>query len=48
MVKEMIGNMDNVVTPGSTWYLLAMDWVKQWQRYTYWDYLEEDNEMDSE
>lgn len=43
----MLERMDNLVTPGSTWYLLAMDWVKKWQRYTYYDYLEEDGGNDN-
>lgn len=47
LVKEMLERMDNLVTPGSTWYLLAMDWVKKWQRYTYYDYLEEDGGNDN-
>ena len=38
--------MDRLVTPGSKWYVLAMDWVQQWQKYTYFDYLE-DNDSDS-
>ena len=43
MVKEMIDSMDRLVTPGSKWYVLAMDWVQQWQKYTYFDYLEEND-----
>eukprot|EP00347_Sterkiella_histriomuscorum_P020920 403335950 len=48
MVKEMLEDMDNLVTPGSTWYLLSMDWVKKWQRYTYYDYLEPDQMAEEE
>jgi hypothetical protein len=44
----MIERMDRLVTPGSTWYLIAMDWVKRWQSYTFYDYLEEDETPNSE
>jgi len=41
-VKQMFMDMDREVKRGSQWYLLPQDWLKKWERYTFFDLIMSD------
>ena len=41
-VKQMFMEMDRVVKDGSQWYFLPQDWLKKWERYTFFDLIMSD------
>ena len=41
----MIQRMPKLIEPGTKWYILAIDWVKKWKTYVYFDYLEDPNPL---
>ena len=36
-IRSLLQNMARIVEPGTTWYLIAMSWMKKWQSYVYFD-----------
>ena len=38
-VAEMLTRMERMVTEGSKWHIISMDWVSKWQKYAYFDQL---------
>ena len=36
----MMDGMDRLVTPGSVWYVISMEWFQKWQNYTFYDFLD--------